>query len=205
MKHNKLLALTLAVLLLLGCLMGCMRVKVSGKARENESAEAVQDEPAGTTEEVFSAWNEGAPALDTLIDYVEAVTDEDSPDFIPESRRIAVFDMDGTVYAELFPTYLEYYLMAWRILADPTFEPDEEMLAAAHDIRAGGPTHTYAADMAVRHATQAARAYAGMTLNEFSAFVTSALVRDADGFTGMTYGEAFYQPMVEVIDYLTEN
>ena len=68
MKHNKLLALTLAVLLLLGCLMGCMRVKVSGKARENESAEAVQDEPAGTTEEVFSAWNEGAPALDTLID-----------------------------------------------------------------------------------------------------------------------------------------
>ena len=205
MKHNKLLALTLAVLLLLGCLMGCMRVKVSGKARENESAEAVQDEPAGITEEVFSAWNEGAPALDTLIDYVEAVTDEDSPDFIPESRRIAVFDMDGTVYAELFPTYLEYYLMAWRILADPTFEPDEEMLAAAHDIRAGGPTHTYAADMAVRHATQAARAYAGMTLNEFSAFVTSALVRDADGFTGMTYGEAFYQPMVEVIDYLTEN
>jgi len=120
-------------------------------------------------------------------------------------RRIAVFDMDGTVYAELFPTYLEYYLMAWRILADPTFEPDEAMLEVAREIRAGGPTHTYAGDMAVRHATQAARAYAGMTLTEFASFVTSVLVRDADGFTGMTYGEAFYQPMVEVIDYLTEN
>ena len=196
---TKLLALSLAVTLLFVGLAGCIPVKTA--VEQPLSTE----EPAVTEEEVFPSWNEEAPALNTLIEFVEAVTDEDSPDFIPESRRIAVFDMDGTVYAELFPTYLEYYLMAWRILADPTFEPDEAMLEVAREIRAGGPTHTYAGDMAVRHATQAARAYAGMTLTEFASFVTSVLVRDADGFTGMTYGEAFYQPMVEVIDYLTEN
>ena len=196
---TKLLALSLAVTLLFVGLAGCIPVKTA--VEQPLSTE----EPAVTEEEVFPSWNEEAPALNTLIEFVEAVTDENSSDFIPVDRRIAVFDMDGTVYAELFPTYLEYYLMAWRILADPTFEPDEAMLEVAREIRAGGPTHTYAGDMAVRHATQAARAYAGMTLTEFASFVTSVLVRDADGFTGMTYGEEFYQPMVEVIDYLTEN
>ena len=156
-------------------------------------------------EDVFASWNDDALALDKLIAYMEAVTDEKSPDFIPVDRRIAVFDMDGTIYAELFPTYFEYYMFAWRVLADPNFEPDEYMLAVAHDIREGGPTHTYAGDMAVRHGTQAARAYAGMTLTEFENYVTEFLVRDADGFTGMTYGQAFYRPILEVIEYLQDN
>ncbi|MBR3402489.1 MAG: HAD family hydrolase, partial [Parasporobacterium sp.] len=57
----------------------------------------------------------------------------------------------------------------------------------------------------MQHAVQAARAYAGMTLGEFEDFVTEILLRDVDGFEGMTYGEAFYLPMVEVIEYLEEN
>ena len=172
-----------------------------------ELPEISADEPAPDEieEEVFASWNDVAPALDTLIAYVEAVTDESSPDFIPVDRRIAVFDMDGTIYAELFPTYFEYYMLAWRILADPTFTPDEELKAVAEEIRAGGPTHTYASDMALRHANAAAKAYAGMTVTEFRNYVTQFLVRDADGFEGMTYGQAFYRPIVEVIDYLTEN
>ncbi len=156
-------------------------------------------------EEVFASWNDVAPALDLLIEYVETVTDESSPDFIPVENRIAVFDMDGTIYGELFPTYLEYYMLAWRILADPTFTADEELKAVAEEIRAGGPTHTYASDMALRHANAAAKAYAGMTVTEFQNYVTQFLVRDADGFEGMTYGQAFYRPIVEVIDYLAEN
>ena len=62
-------------------------------------------------EDVFADWNPDAPALNTLIDYVTAVTDKSSADYIPVEDRIAVFDMDGTLYAELFPTYLEYYML----------------------------------------------------------------------------------------------
>ncbi len=72
----------------------------------------------GAEEEPFSQWNPDAPALKALTDYVEAVTDPDSPDFIPEMDRIATFDMDGTLIGELYPTYLEYYLLARRILTD---------------------------------------------------------------------------------------
>ena len=83
----------------------------------------------------FADWNPDAPALKALIEYVESVTDESSPDYIPPVDRIATFDMDGTLCAELNPTYLEYYLLAWRILKDPSYEPDAEMLEFGRMLR----------------------------------------------------------------------
>ena len=157
------------------------------------------------SEEIFSQWNADAPALNALIDYVEDVTDPDSPNYIPPEDRIATFDMDGTLMGELYPTYLEYYMLAWRILKDPTVEPDSEMLAVGRLLRDCALDGSFPEDMAMQHAIQAARAYAGMTLFEFEDFVTQILLREADGFEGMTYGEAFYLPMVEVIEYLQEN
>ena len=156
-------------------------------------------------EEAFAEWNADAPALNALIDYVEAVTDESSPDYIPAEDRIAVFDMDGTLMGELYPTYLEYYMLAWRILEDPSIEPDAEMLEVGRTLRDCALDNSFPADMPMQHAIQAARAYAGMTLSEFADFVTRILVREVDGFEGMTYGECFYLPMVEVVEYLQDN
>ena len=156
-------------------------------------------------EELFSEWNPDAPALNALIDYVEAVTDTESPDYIPKEDRIAVFDMDGTLMGELYPTYLEYYMLAWRILKDPDCQPDAEMLEVGRLLRDCALDNSFPEDMAMRHAVQAARAYAGMTLNEFADFVTRILIREVDGFEGMTYAECFYLPMVEVVEYLQEN
>ncbi len=174
-------------------------------AAEEAADDAEEAEGQYEYEEIFADWNEGAPALETLIDYVEDVTDEDSEDYIPEYDRVAVFDMDGTVYGELYPTYLEYYMLAWRILKDPSFEPDEEMLEVGRTIRDCALDNSFPEDMAMQHAVQAARAYAGLTLNEFADFENEILLRDVDGFEGMTYGEAFYQPIAEVIEYLCDN
>ena len=174
---------------------------------EEESPDTDVDETEAEEEyeEVFAEWNEDAPALNALIDYVEAVTDEESPDYIPPVDRIAVFDMDGTLMGELYPTYLEYYMLAWRILKDPSITPDEEMLEVGRTLRDCALDNSFPEDMAMQHALQAARAYAGMTLNEFADFVTEILLRDVDGFEGMTYAECFYLPMVEVVEYLQEN
>ena len=177
------------------------------EASEEESPDTDVDETEAEEEyeEVFAEWNEDAPALNALIDYVEAVTDEESPDYIPPVDRIAVFDMDGTLMGELYPTYLEYYMLAWRILKDPSITPDEEMLEVGRTLRDCALDNSFPEDMAMQHALQAARAYAGMTLNEFADFVTEILLRDVDGFEGMTYAECFYLPMVEVVEYLQEN
>ena len=156
-------------------------------------------------ENVFSQWNPDAPALNALIDYVETVTDESSPDFIPVANRIAVFDMDGTLYAELCPTYLEVYVLACRILTDPSFEPDEDLLQFGIEIRKSVMRQSYADDFSERYILAEAKAFAGMTVTEFADFVTQILLRDVDGFEGMTYAEAFYLPMLEVVEFLQDN
>ncbi len=191
-RTGKLLCVLLSVLLAFGSIPGMAAA---------EGTNAAED--AG--EAYFAQWNEGAPALDALVDYVEDVTDPGSPDFIPEMDRIAVFDMDGTLMGELYPTYLEYYMLAWRILKDPDCHPDAEMLEVGRLLRDCALDNSFPSDMAMRHAVQAARAYAGMTLQEFSDFVTRILVRDVDGFEGMTYSRSFYLPMVEVVEYLQDN
>ena len=154
---------------------------------------------------VFSEWNPDAPALKALIEYVEDVTDEASPNYIPPVDRIATFDMDGTLCAELYPTYLEYYLLERRIFCDPTYEPDEEMLEFGRMLRDHALDKSFPDGMDVLHGEHAARAYAGMTLTEFQDFVTQQLVRETDGFEGMVNANTFYLPMIEVVEYLQEN
>ena len=155
--------------------------------------------------EPFGDWNSDAPALNTLIDYVQTVTDPVSFEYIPPEDRIAVFDLDGTLFPELNPISLADYLLAHRILTDPFYEPDEEMLEYGRMLR----DHTLDGDFPDYVIDQFDdcynRAFAGITLEEYDDFVTRMISREADGFEGMTYAEAFFDPMVEVVDYLQEN
>ena len=192
---KKRLSLLLALMMALLCVFSCL----------------AEDAPAGPaaadgeeTEYAFESWNPEAPALAALIGYLDAVTDETSPDYIPPEARIAVFDMDGTLYGELFPTYLEYYMLAWRLLKDPDYTPSEEDLALGRELRESVLTGSFTSDFPLRHAFAAARAYAGMTQEEFADWTTRILLRDVDGFDGMTYGNAFFQPMIEVVEYLQD-
>ena len=196
-------ALLLAVLMVIVPGAGCSKPEATTDAPETTQ---LQTETAAEEEEdVFSLWEDGAPAMNALIDYVESVTKEGSPDYIPVEDRIAVFDMDGTLMGELYPTYLEYYMLAWRILKDPNIDPDTEMLKVGRLLRDCALDNSFPSDMPMQHAIQAARAYAGMTMNEFADFVTQILLRNVDGFEGMTYGESFYLPMVELVKYLCDN
>ena len=153
----------------------------------------------------FAQWNADAPALTALVEYVGAVTDPESPDFIPEADRIATFDMDGTLMAELAPTYLEVMLLTERILRDPSWEPDAEMLEFGRMTRDCALDKSFPDDYDYEFSYHQARAFAGMTLQEYADFITRFLVHEADGFEGMTYADAYYLPMVEVIDYLQDN
>lgn len=177
-----------------------------GKKSEPEPETVSAPELVPTVEEeVFPDWDPDAKSLQFLIEYVEDVTNESSINYIPVEDRLAVFDLDGTLYAELCPTYLEYYMLAWRILKDPSYFPDAEQLAFGQELRESVLQNSFPVDFPVRHAYAAAKAYAGMTLTEFADWTTQILLRDVDGFVGMTYGEAFYIPMLEVIEYLQDN
>ena len=155
----------------------------------------------------FKSWND-CEALKALKDYVEDVTKPNSANYIPVEDRIATFDMDGTFVGELYPTYFEYNLLEYRVLDDPDYRDraPEDVKEAAQSIRdfvrQGTPLPDHF-DMV--HAYAAAKAYAGMTLAEFDAYVKAYATKPANGFSGMTYGQSFYRPMLEVFDYLKDN
>ena len=155
--------------------------------------------------EYFTLWNQ-CEALTALQNYVKDVTDPTSANFIPAEDRIATFDMDGTFVGELYPTYFEYNLLEYRALDDATYEAPMDVMETAQEIRdfvRNGKKLPDRFDM--KHAYAAAKAYAGMTLAEFDAYVKAYAQQPANGFSGMTYGESFFKPMLEVFDYLKDN
>ena len=151
----------------------------------------------------FQYWNE-CQALSELTAYIENVTDIESPNFIPTEDRIAVFDMDGTLCGELFPEYLEYLLLAYRCLDDPNYEASEELKEVANLIRTSGANYKTpdVPNFDLVHGNAQAKAFAGLTPDEFIAYVKDFLNQEAMGFEGLTYANSLYKPMIEVITYL---
>lgn len=155
--------------------------------------------------EDFSLWND-CSSLRALKEYVSDVTNEKSKNFIPKKDRIATFDMDGTFYGELYPTYLEYSMLQYRGLDDPTYEAPDDVKEAAQNIKDFVEQGTKLPDgFELIHARAAAKAYSGMTLKEFDKYVKDYLKFNVGGFENLTYGNGFYKPMLEVFNYLEEN
>src|SRR5438093_12024160 len=61
------------------------------------------------------SWNDG-PAKQSIITFVEKVTKEGSPSFVPIPERIATFDNDGTLWCEQ-PVPVQLYFSLDRVTA----------------------------------------------------------------------------------------
>ena len=155
----------------------------------------------------LSLWVEDAASRKALTDYVDAVTDKDSSDYIPPTDRIAVFDLDGTRFCESDPTWFDFMLFKYRIQEDPGYKDkatdhEKEMAATVQSvIDTGVVPEGFEVEMG--HAI--ARAFAGMTVSDFARYIRDFAERPSPGYDGMKVGEAFYQPMLQVIDYLEAN
>lgn len=156
-------------------------------------------------QDYFTLWN-SCEALTALKDYVSDVTNPYSLNYIKPEDRIATFDMDGTFFGELFPTYFECNLLEYRGLEDESYQAPQDVAEAAQIVRdfvrKGTP---YPDDWDLRFSLAASKAYAGMTLAQFNAYVKAFASKPANGFSGMSYGQGLYKPMLELIDYLKAN
>ena len=183
------------------------------EALEAEVAAKAQPEPKPQAAseldyaKVFPSWNPDSASLKELVDFVSASVDESSPDYIEPADRIATFDMDGTIICEKAPIYVDSCLTMYRVLDDPTYTATDAERAAMQEMR----DHAYATGENYKPDTftkddLVASAFAGMTPEEFRAYVVDfADKQEVIGFKGMTYGQSFYKPMIEVIDYLRAN
>ncbi len=153
----------------------------------------------------LSSWNIDAQAKIALESYVEDVTSKGSERYIPEENRIAVFDMDGTVFGERDPWYFDYMLLVYRVTEDPNYKDrasDFEKNVAQMIIESIEGVPGDYDNLGELHGRAVASAFKGMTLKEFHNYVQEFKKQPLPSFTGMNRGDSWYKPMVEVINYL---
>ena len=181
-KRNKKVASVVIILVLAAMLLGITGCGASKK-------------PAALSQ----YWTADSPVAQSLRDYVTKVTDpKDKDHFIPVKDRIAVFDMDGTLTCEQFFTYYDTMMFIEYCLHDHPERVSEELKEVAASIKPG-----YIADEAL--ARNFAKAYAGMTVEEFYDYAVQFGQKFTSSFENMHYNDCCYLPMAELVQYLYEN
>lgn len=148
------------------------------------------------------SWTEGA-AKRSITEFVRRTTMAGGPDFVPQVERIAVFDNDGTLWAEQ-PVYVQMAFVLDRV----------RTLAPAHPQWASEPPF----DAVLRNDFEALHAggeeallklvgatHAGMSTAEFEQIVKDWLATATHPRSGRRYTEMVYQPMLELLAYLRAN
>jgi phosphoglycolate phosphatase-like HAD superfamily hydrolase len=149
--------------------------------------------------DALPSWSDG-PAKQSIIEFVEHVTKEGGRDYVPPAERIAVFDNDGTLWAEQ-PIYVQLAFSLDRVKALAAEHPewkDEQPFKAVLEgdmksVMAGGEHALLEIVMAT---------HSGMTTAQFEQTVLDWVNSAHHPKTNRRYTEMVYQPMLELLAYL---
>jgi len=148
------------------------------------------------------SWNFG-PTKQAIVKFVTDTTTAGSPNFVDEDQRIAVFDSDGTLWAEQ-PAYFQLMFALDHI----------RQLASAHPDWATQQPYSAIVDQDIKTLLAngekdllylLAATHAGMTVDEFEQIVLQWLADARHPRFKRPYTDLVYQPMVELVDYLRSN
>jgi len=150
-------------------------------------------------EDHLPSWNDTAPKA-AIVGFVEKVTREGSPDFVPEPERIAVFDNDGTLWVE-HPMYTQLAFALDRVKALAPQHPEWKTTQPFQAVLEGDMKSLAASGekglMEIIAAT-----HSGMTTAQFQAIVSDWIGTARDARFKRPYTELVYQPMLELLAYL---
>ena len=157
-------------------------------------------------ESILSLWKDTAESKQKLISYMKEITNNSSNKYIPPDSRIAVFDFDGTIFCETDTLYFDWLMYSYRVLKDPVYSliSTEEEKELGRDIKYAD-IHNLRKDLQMRHANAYPKAFMNMSFDDLEKYVKDYMKFDALGFDNMKRGEAFYEPMVQLIEYLQAN
>jgi phosphoserine phosphatase len=157
---------------------------------------------ASALSDPLPSWEE-SQAKRQILDFVARVTARGGAHFVPETQRIAVFDNDGTLWAEK-PIYVQAQFVIDRIRSLAPQHPewkDKEPFASIlkGDMKgiAKSGESGIAAVMAATHA--------GMTTDEFDKIAEDWISTAKHPTMGRLYTDLVYQPMLELLSYLRAN
>ena len=165
-----------------------------------------KDEKNNSPEKLLSLWNPNSESREKLINYVTTITDKSNPKYIPPESRIAVFDFDGTLFCETDTVYFESLLYSYRVLNDSNYKDKacKNDIQTAIDIM-NVDIRNFTTELEMRYVTTLPKIFENMTYEDFDKYIKNYMKIPSIGYTKMTRGEAFYDPMVQVIEYLEAN
>jgi len=155
----------------------------------------------------LSLWETDSAAKAELVAFVSAAVKEGGEGYIPEENRIAVFDLDGTLFCETDPNYFDYTLLAYRVLEDPDYKDraSDFEKEVANKIVEQNATGASFSGLETDHGRAVASAFSGMTLSEFNDYIQAFKKLPMPSYEGMNRGDGWYLPMLEVVSYLQDN
>ena len=163
---------------------------------------ACASSPATEPPDPLPSWNEGS-SKQGIVEFVRDVTDSDSEHYVAPAERIAVFDNDGTLWAEK-PVYAQLLFIFDRIRAMApdhpawqTTQPFQAVLEHDYETLKATSRDSLAHMMGI--------AVSGTTSEEFDAFVVDWIASARHPVSGQPYTSMVYQPMLELLDYLEAN
>jgi hypothetical protein len=152
--------------------------------------------------DALPAWNDGA-AKRAVTAFVTRVTKVGGPDFVPPAERLAVFDNDGTLWAEKpVPVQLAFGLDRVKALAPahPEWKTKQPFASVLANDLGGAARAGERGIVEMLAATQA-----GMTTDGRAGAVRDWIATARNPQTGRLYTEMVYEPMLELLAYLRAN
>ena len=155
--------------------------------------------PVSGQDDPLSNWNDGAVKSE-IIDFVEDVTNPESPNYVEPAARIAVFDNDGTLWAEK-PIYFQVAFIFRGILEQSDDNPEWATTMPFQAV-ISNDLEALKALTGEDVLTLAFAAYPEMSEAEFAAISDEWLNTVKHPRFNVLYKELIYAPMVELLDYL---
>lgn len=150
----------------------------------------------------LSSWND-CEAKTKLSEFISKINSAEH--YVPKEDRIAVFDLDGTLYQETDPTYDDWKLYYWRVYNDSSFNSTEEQKRIADEINKVSIDNVMPDDLNLKIANTYTQLFENMTIEEYQQYILEFVSHPAEGYENMTRGDAFYKPMLELIEYIQKN
>jgi phosphoserine phosphatase len=154
------------------------------------------------TAEDLASWND-SPTKRAIMAFVHTTTTAGSKDFVEPADRIAVFDNDGTLWAEQ-PMYFQFLFAMDRIRALAPKHPEwktQQPYAAVLN----GDMQALAAGGDKGLLEIVAATHSGMTTTEFNTIVRDWLTTAEHPKFKRPYTDLVYRPMLELLQYLRAN
>ena len=150
----------------------------------------------------LSSWND-CDAKTKLSQFISKINSAEN--YVKKEDRIAVFDFDGTLFQETDPIYNDYKLYYYRVKEDLNYSATDEQKAIADEIKQSMENYKIPNELIKKVTSTYPDIFKDLTVEQYQQYIKDFVDKPSEGYENMKRGDAFYKPMLEIIEFLQKN